>query len=83
MIKFKDGELVTPAKVNEDGSITPAVYSGETPISAYILNKMQDELLLAIYPIGSIYTSVNETNPSQLFGGTWESWGQGRVPVRS
>ena len=24
------------------------------------------------YPIGSIYLSVNETSPAELFGGTWE-----------
>lgn len=34
-----------------------------------------------IYPIGSIYMSVNATNPSKLFGGTWVAWGTGRVPV--
>lgn len=34
-----------------------------------------------IYPIGSIYMSVNSTNPGSLFGGTWTAWGQGRVPV--
>lgn len=34
-----------------------------------------------IYPIGSIYMSVNNTNPSTLFGGTWTNWGAGKVPV--
>jgi hypothetical protein len=34
-----------------------------------------------IYPIGAIYMSVNSTNPSVLFGGTWAVWSIGRVPV--
>lgn len=34
-----------------------------------------------IYPVGSIYLSVNSTNPQNLFGGTWIQWGSGRVPV--
>lgn len=34
-----------------------------------------------IYPIGSIYTSVNSANPSTLFGGTWEAFGSGRCLV--
>lgn len=35
----------------------------------------------ALYPVGSIYMSVNNTNPSTFFGGTWEAWGSGKVPV--
>ena len=34
-----------------------------------------------VYPIGSIYLSINSTNPSKWFGGTWVAWGTGRVPV--
>lgn len=40
-----------------------------------------EKIIDAIYPIGSIYMSVNNVNPSKLFGGTWEAWGSGRVPV--
>ena len=39
------------------------------------------QILKRIYPVGSIYMSVNNTNPSNLFGGTWAAWGAGRVPV--
>ncbi len=31
-----------------------------------------DDLVDTIYPVGSIYMSVNNTSPSTLFGGTWE-----------
>lgn len=34
-----------------------------------------------MYPVGSIYMSANNTDPGELFGGTWERWGKGRVPV--
>lgn len=39
------------------------------------------EIFNLIYPVGSIYLSVKNTNPGTLFGGTWNSWGAGRVPV--
>ena len=40
-----------------------------------------DGLLNKIYPVGSIYMSVNDVSPEEFLGGTWERWSQGRVPV--
>lgn len=34
-----------------------------------------------IYPVGSIYMSVNNTNPSTLFGGSWQQFAKGRTLV--
>ena len=34
-----------------------------------------------IYPVGSVYISVNSTNPSTLFGGTWEAFASGKTLV--
>jgi len=34
-----------------------------------------------VYPVGSLYLSVNNTNPSALFGGTWEQSAQGSFLV--
>lgn len=44
---------------------------------------LEDEIpsISSIYPVGSIYMSVNNTNPAILFGGTWEEWGVGKTIV--
>ena len=38
-----------------------------------------DDIWKKIYPIGSIYISVNSTSPATLFGGTWVAFAEGRT----
>ena len=45
------------------------------------LKEWKDNWLDTVYPIGSIYISINSTNPEDIFGGAWVAWGSGRVPV--
>ena len=43
--------------------------------------KLGEGVLNVIYPVGSIYFSINSTNPGQIFGGTWSQIAQGRTLV--
>ena len=47
---------------------TSGIVHGHTTLNTYL-----DRLVLnKIYPVGSIYMSVNSTSPATLFGGTWQ-----------
>lgn len=50
-------------------------------ISGMTIAEITAAVLLAAYPVGAIYLTVNATNPGSLMGGTWVAWGAGRVPV--
>ena len=63
-----------------------ALESGETFVTKETFESLKnadnsDNIMLANYPVGSIYFSVDSANPSTKFGGTWVAWGSGRVPV--
>ncbi len=60
------------------GNIQDAIKEVNTKVD--IIPTLSD-ILLSVYPVGSIYMSVNNVNPSTIFGGTWIAWGEGQVPV--
>lgn len=51
-------------ELDSDGNLTVQSLNAKSISNETLLNIM--------YPIGSIYLSVNDTNPSTVFGGQWE-----------
>lgn len=52
------------------GGQTPSYYAKQETV-----NQLSEQIVdywKTVYPVGSIYMSVNETSPAALFGGTWE-----------
>lgn len=43
-----------------------------TKLNTFVTKVINRDVPNKVYPIGSIYMSVNSTNPSELFGGEWE-----------
>ena len=41
-------------------------------LNSFVTKVINRDVPNKIYPVGSIYMSVNSTNPSELFGGEWE-----------
>lgn len=45
------------------------------------INTTIDNTINSIYPIGSVYISLTETNPGTYLKGIWEQFGQGRTLI--
>lgn len=45
------------------------------------LSQEVQELMLKIYPVGSLYFSTTSTNPGSFLGGTWQRYGNGKAIV--
>jgi len=70
-------ELDTARLIALAGNVTGSTsFDGSQNVT---ITTVVDKLLP--YPVGSIYTSVNSTDPSTLFGGTWVAFGAGKVLV--
>lgn len=46
-----------------------------------LINTTIDNTINSIYPIGSVYISLTETNPGTYLKGVWEQFGQGRTLI--
>lgn len=44
----------------------------------FLLYHYYNDLLNKVYPVGAVYISVNDIDPSTLFGGTWERISDGK-----
>ena len=77
---FKQGgKGVAVGKVAEKDNTFEVSEEWDVRVYGQLLKDYIQSLVGAIYPVGSIYLSVKPTNPSTYFGGTWVTWGSGRV----
>lgn len=91
LITYQNIENNTPATANTlnerfgqiVNTINGEIDSANIKDGAITLAKISSEIYQKMYPIGSVYINASDnTSPSTLLGfGTWEAFGQGRVPV--
>lgn len=72
LLKEYINDVLTEELDSKESNIRQIIQRNSTEIN---------DMLNKVYPVGSIYMSVNNVNPETIFGGTWVSWGAGRVPV--
>ncbi|MFR5595327.1 DUF859 family phage minor structural protein [Anaerostipes sp.] len=82
VMDFKSGgKGVAIGKVSETDNCFEVSEKWNVKVYGKLLSDYIKQAIGAVYPVGSIYMSVNNVNPSTYFGGTWIAWGSERVPV--
>ena len=74
---FKNNTKTQVQTTNSDGIATWTLTMTNSGIQSFRVGNANievyvDDIVNKIYPIGSIYMSVDSTSPATLFGGTWE-----------
>lgn len=67
--------------VKENTSSTKLLVNDGNTVMYRDWNKLVNSIKNAIYPVGSVYITYNNINPSTFLGGTWERFGQGRTLI--
>ena len=78
---FETSESFQIAKIREIGS---NLFMNKTDNYHYTLTNAIGQVKtnqLNAWPVGSVYTSVNNVNPTYIFGGIWEPFATGRTLV--
>lgn len=65
--------------VSTDTIISNNYFDNTREIFSNSLARLKDQLIDLLHPVGSIYISYDSTNPTELFGGTWESYSLART----
>lgn len=74
-----DKSLSVAGDIYEGGTKLGDKYAGYEVISQTPSATDYSAFFNLIYPVGSIYLSMNSTNPSTLFGGTWVQIAEGQT----
>ena len=79
------GKLIQMPTAHDVGGVPQQRKINGKPLTEDVTLTVSDigegAIFLTVHPVGSIFISTNATNPGTLYGGTWVSWGSGRMPV--
>ena len=77
----EDTALLREELAKKIAELEKKVDSNKTSILDLTNKENSNNIFLKTYPVGSIYISTSSTNPSAIYGGTWERYGQGKTLV--